>query len=91
MIWSSFYNGTVKDLRHRRGDHCVKSNIVNKECKDMVYTFHVRKECVWKSTGAKRREISKRGARLKGAKFCDAEVYRYVRQTPQLRNCDSTQ
>ena len=22
-----------------RGDHCVKSNIVNNLCKDMVYTF----------------------------------------------------
>ena len=26
----------------RRGDHCVKSNIVNSLCKDMVYTFRLR-------------------------------------------------
>ena len=35
-----------------RGDQCVKSNIVNNLCKDMVYTFCVTLLCIWKLNGA---------------------------------------
>ena len=52
-----------------RGDSRVKSKIVNKVCKDMVYTSKEVGECGWKPNGAKRREAFKRGAHLEAADF----------------------
>ena len=36
----------------RRGVLCVKSNMVYKLCKDIVYTFGLQFECVWNPNGA---------------------------------------
>jgi hypothetical protein len=37
---------------HGRGELCVKSNMVYKLCKDIVYTFGLQFECVWNPNGA---------------------------------------
>ena len=36
----------------RRGELCVKSNMVYNLCKDMVYTFELQFSCVWNPNGA---------------------------------------
>ena len=43
---------TRTDLKISRERKGVKSNMVYKLCKDIVYTFGLRFECVWNPNGA---------------------------------------
>ena len=47
-----FYRLSSMFAQARRVGACVKSNIVNNLCKDMVYTFQITILCIWKPNGA---------------------------------------